>query len=185
MNILPKLIAFLTLVACLVAPVSTGYAAQPVSTEYRLKAAFLYNFTRFTEWPSTASENNDVLNICITGTNRFGSALDAIKGKTANNATINIQTIRSDQSLVECQLVFISDAGRTHELLRLFDGQPVLTVSDTKDFNRLGGIIQFMVINKKIRFSINVDAAHRAGLTISSKLLKLATIYQETGNSKE
>lgn len=186
MKKLSKLIILLALtVGFLTAP--AGLAAQPASMEYRLKAAFLYNFTRFTEWPAETSANNEDLNICVIGTNPFGSALDEIKGKRANNASIDIKLPDLDDSFSGCQLIFIarSERYRTRKILRALDGQPVLTVGETEDFNHLGGIIQFVVMNKKIRFSINIDAAQRANLIISSKLLKLAAIFQENGDSNE
>ncbi len=187
MKKLSELVTLLAFVAGLSLTAPAGFAAHPVSMEYRLKAAFLYNFTRFTEWPSGISTNSKALNICVVGTNPFGSALNEIKGKRANNASIDIKLIDPDDSFSGCQLIFIakSERSRTRKILRALDGQPVLTVGETGDFNRFGGIIQFMVMNKKIRFSINIDAAQRAGLTISSKLLRLAAIFQENGDRNE
>lgn len=187
MRKLSQLITLLAFIVGLFIAVPAGFAAQPVSTEYRLKAVFLYNFTRFTEWPSGIPGNGDTLNICVTGTNPFGTALDEIRGKIANQASIDIKLFGSDALFSGCQLLFIADSRRVkiREILRELDGQPVLTVADTKDFNRLGGIIQFKVIDKKIRFSINIDAAQRAGLAISSKLLRLATIFHEASSSSK
>ncbi len=164
----------LLLVALLVlcVPVSVP-AAEYLQAEYRVKAAFLYNFARFTSWPEHTSS---VFKLCVLGDDPFGEALDALIGKTVHGEVLTISRLVHPSELDGCELVYISTSHTDNldELLVLLRDQAVLTVSDIDAFIDHGGIIGFRIADNKVRFEINTSAAARADLSISSKLLSLA-----------
>jgi hypothetical protein len=146
--------------------------------EYRLKAAFLFNFIAFTEWPATTGST---LNLCIHGNDPFGSDLDGLQGKPTSGRTIALQrNVRVDQ-LRTCQVVFIAASAQDH-LPRVFEalrGQPTLTVADSPGAMRRGVALNMNVAGGKVSFEANVVAARAASLTLSSKLLRLATEVEQ------
>jgi hypothetical protein len=171
---MPALVA--ALLACM--PAFSGVTGQP-STEYRIKAAFLYNFTSFVTWPEDPADGAG-FTLCVLGDDPFGNLLDKLAGKSVNGRQLVIRRLGSLALLDQCKLVFISVASndQTGDALALLHELPVLTVSDIRGFTELGGIIEFRVIANKVRFDINLSAAEAAGLTISSKLLSLATRFR-------
>jgi hypothetical protein len=162
----------LLLAALLCVPVSVPAAEYP-QAEYQVKAAFLYNFARFTSWPEHTSS---VFKLCILGDDPFGEALDALTGKMVHGEILMITRLVHPSELDGCELVYISTShtDKLDELLALLREQAVLTVSDIDAFIDHGGIIGFRIVDNKVRFEINTTAAARAGLSISSKLLSLA-----------
>ena len=165
------------------APRLLAQGASP--TEYQIKAAFLYNFARFVEWPASAlPDSARALILGILGEDPFGPEIDRIvEGKTVNGRRLEIRRLKDTDSLNGCHILFVSTSEgrrlpRILEALRLL---PVLTVGDFESFAGRGGIIDFVLEENRIRFEINQEAAERAGLKISSKLLKLATLVREPG----
>ena len=167
---------------CLVLLLAThGSRAQETSpSEYQLKAAFLYNFAKFVEWPTNvfALEDSPIV-VGVMGQNPFGEDLDnTIRNKTINKHPIEIKATDSISDAKKCQILFISTSERDRlaDILSGLRGASVLTVgeADTQDFIKSGGMINFVLVNNKIRFQINNEAAKSAGLKISSKLLSLA-----------
>jgi hypothetical protein len=162
------------------------FAQSREASEYQIKAAFLYNFTKFVEWPPEASPGvNDPLAICIVGENPFGDSLNAlIQGKTINGHKLVVRQLEPAQDLKGCQVAFISPSERRHihSILDGLKGAGVLTVGDTEGFAALGGVINFTMEDNKVHFDVNVDAAERARLKISSKLLSLARIVKDQGH---
>lgn len=154
--------------------------AQPrQAQEYEVKAAYLYNFARFTDWPATAFPTQDApLVVAVLGESPFGSALDALAGKTAKGRPLQVRRARRLDELPGVHLLFIADSerGRLPVILKALAGRPVLTVADVPQFARQGGMIQLVSAEGAVRFEINRDAALRAGLEISSRLLQLATL---------
>lgn len=152
----------------------TAPAGDPVQQEYQVKAAFLYNFARFTSWPDTGS---GTFNLCILGNNPFYGAIDALRDKPVHEQPLTVRHIASTGEAAGCQLLYIdrSMSGQLDGIIAELGRYPVLTVSDIDGFIGHGGIIGLLVINSKIRFEINISAASDAGLSISSKLLTLAT----------
>jgi hypothetical protein len=146
--------------------------------EYQLKAVFLFNFAKFVEWPPQAfGDARDPFAICVAGDNPFGSSLeDAVRGRTVANRPISIRLVSSLQQSRTCQILFIaaSERSRMGGLLKALKNCSVLTVGDTDDFTANGGIVQFKVIDARVRIEIDAEAAQRANLRISSKLLSLA-----------
>ena len=148
-------------------------------TEYRIKAAFLYNFSRFTNWPDQATADNGNFTVCVLGKDPFGEILDSLAGKKVNNNSVSIRRFTSLDKAEGCQLVYVNlpqtDLEKTMSKLKQ---RPILTVSDMDGFTEAGGSIKFKLVNNKVRFDINIDAARTANLSISSKLLSLATIVR-------
>jgi hypothetical protein len=163
----------LVVLLLLCSPVSVP-ADEHLQAEYQVKAAFLYNFARFTSWPEHESS---VFGLCVLGDDPFSEALDALTGKTVHNETLAITRINDPTELAGCELVYISTSysEELDKVLALLREQSILTVSDIDAFIDHGGIIGFRIIDNKIRFEINTSAAARAGLSISSRLLSLAT----------
>ena len=145
--------------------------AQEPSLEYRVKAAYLYNFVQFVEWPPPAETGP--LTICVAGRNPFGPALaNTIRGESVNGRPLTVRVILEPQG--DCDVVFVPDGAATAAYLRAARGTPQLTVGEHDDFLAQGGIINFIREQGKIRFEINTEAAAKADLRISSRLLRLA-----------
>jgi hypothetical protein len=153
---------------------ATGTADNASHTEYRIKTAFLYNFSRFVVWPRAALRDRTEFSLCTLGNTLFEEQLDTLNGKTVHSKTLVIKRFSKPENILDCQLVFIGQTDSFDETLWMLKELPVLTVSDTPAFTEKGGMIQFKLVDNKVRFRINVDAARTAGLEISSKLLSLA-----------
>jgi hypothetical protein len=155
------------------------WAQQPKPTEYQVKAAYLYNFGRFVEWPAKlAASNSHSFAICVLGQDPFGPTLNAtLADETINGKSVVAKRIPSPDEAVNCRILFISSSEEGHlkQILAVLDRESVLTVSDLPQFSRRGGMVQFVLDEKRVRFEINLTPAEHAGLTLSSELLKLAT----------
>lgn len=165
---------------------SVPRAAEPPpdpGLEYQVKAAFLYNFAKFVAWPPEAFPDPDsILVIGVLGRDPFGAILDrAVQGKTVNGRTLVVRRFPSLADLAPCHILFVSasERGRLKETLEAVRGGSVLTVGEVDDFTRRGGIVNLGVVEGRVHFEINIDAAARAGLTVSSKLLSLSTIVRD------
>ncbi len=160
---------------------SNASAQRP--TEYEVKAAFLYNFAKFTEWPSRAFGGDDApIVIGVLGKDPFGVTLDqTIRGKTVRGRRLEIVRFgHVEDDLKRCHILFIgpSETGRLEGIFESLEGSSVLTVGEGDGFCQRGGVINFVLRQNRVRFEISVDAAERSGLSISSKLLKLAKIVR-------
>lgn len=142
--------------------------------EYRLKAAFIYNFMVFTEWPAATGSS---LNLCIHGKDPFGPEIDALRGKEAAGRSITVQRKAAGESLKNCQALFIASAlsDSLPALLDSLKGQGVLTLADHPGAMHKGVALNMAVAQGKVSFEANLQAARGAGLSLSSKLLRLAT----------
>jgi hypothetical protein len=144
-------------------------------TEYQVKAAFLYNFVKFVEWPVNSPQTGPLV-ICVLGKDPFDGELErATEGKTVNGRPLIVRRLNDPAAVRSCQVLFVSSSelGRMPEVMRKLAGLSVLTVSDIDGFSDLGGIITFLMDGQRVRFRINQGAAERASLRISSKLLQL------------
>jgi len=160
---------------------ATRLPAQTVG-EYDLKAAFLYKFAGFVEWPATSG--NVPLCIGVAGKDPFGSALDeVVKGKSINGRAFRIERLKLGQESAGCQIVFISSSekARLRSILERLRGSAVLTVGDTPGFCDMGGIINMELAGDHVRLQVNLEAAERAHLQLSSRLLSLSTIVRSAG----
>jgi hypothetical protein len=153
--------------------------AQQKPNEYQVKAVYLYNFGRFVEWPAKeTAAKNDSFNICVLGQDPFGPALDAtFAGETINGKSVVARRISTPQESDNCRILFMSSAedGRIGKVIEALNKEAILTVSDMPEFSQHGGMIQFVLEGKKVRFEVNLTAVQHAGLTLSSELLKVAT----------
>ena len=142
--------------------------------EYRLKAAFVYNFIAFTDWPAAAG---NTLNLCIYGLDPFGKEIDPLNGRVLGARTLVVQRSPTLGSLRGCQIVFVADSAMDElpRLLASLRGQPVLSVADSPGAVRQGVILNMNLAHGRVSFEANLGAARTAGLNLSSKLLRLAT----------
>ena len=151
------------------------------NSEYRIKAVFLYNFTRFVDWPPTAfSFSTDPFIIGIIGKDPFDTYLEeAVIGEHVGTHPIIIRRIDDWREIPNCHILYINsnDPGRIKTILSSLADRNILTVSESPDFPRLGGIVRFFTEKNKIRIEINALAAKAAQLNISSKLLGVAQVY--------
>ena len=166
----------------------TNLFAQATSKEYQIKAAFLFNFMQFVEWPPTVFKNaDDPFRIGVLGQDPFNAALeDTVQGETISNHKIIVEHAMQVDDLKNCQLIFISKSEKKHvaEILSALDDKPVLTVSEIEGFAERGGGINFYLEGNKVRFEVNPDAARHDGLKVSSQLLNLGKIIETAKEAK-
>ena len=162
---------------------TNGLAAEadPVLLEDKVKAAFVFNFTKFIEWPSNAFEKVDTpFVVAVLGADGIASAMEeAVRDKKAHNRPLTVRRLTRIDGIGDgsaCHLLFVgrSEQARMAEILRRLDKAGVVTVADSEGFLNQGGMINFIMEAKRVRFEVNTVAAERAGLKISSQLLKLA-----------
>lgn len=165
--------------ACLLVATSSVCAQSTKPTDYQVKAAYLYNFGRFVEWPANiAAAKGDAFTVCVLGQDPFGKTLDAIlAGETIGGKSVIARRISTPEESAHCQILFMSavEGNRVDKILETLDKEAVLTVSDMPEFSQHGGMIQFVLEGKRVRFEVNLAATQHAGLTLSSELLKVAT----------
>ncbi len=158
----------------------TQLSVEDRATEYQVKAAFLFNFAKFVEWPADAFPGADApLQICLLGRDPFGHEFEQlIADKTVNGHRIEVIHSSGVPQAKACQIIFVasSEKQQAREILRGLRGASVLTVGDTAGFAGLGGIINFVVDEGRVRFEINVKAAERAHLKVSVRLLTVAKL---------
>jgi len=170
--------------ACLLAALTPARAAAQASApKEQVKAAFLFDFTKFVDWPASAFAGaRSPFVMAVLGDATLAALLErVVAGETAKGRPIAVERIARPQDLPPCQLLYVSDAQRRRlkEALARVRGEPVLTVAEMPGFNRAGGIINFEVRGGKLGFAINKAAADEAGLKISSQLLGLALNTRE------
>lgn len=164
-------------VACIYFQVPHQAPAQSLSSrEYEIKAAYLYNFIKYVDWPSYG----DTITIGVLGYDPFGTALAPLNSKVVKGRRLVIRHFDSVREAQQCQIIFVSSSEkqRLQEIFESLRFARVLTVGETQGFADGGGIINFIEENNKIRFEINAEAARRTGLNISSELLKLARLVK-------
>ena len=172
-----KIIAHL-ICACVLLLSSASARAAP--SEYELKAAFIYQIARFVEWPP-AAQKDAPLQLCVLGGNPFGAALHTISGKPVGERKIEVALLDMDMDTRKCAMLFVATPAEKHleRIAALARGSGMLTLGDTTGFAQRGAMVNFFPENGKIRFEINTAASRRAGLKISSQLLRLARIVEE------
>ncbi|MGH9684968.1 MAG: YfiR family protein [Candidatus Acidiferrales bacterium] len=168
---------------CFMAFVPAATPQKTPAKEYQVKAAFLYNFAKFVDWnDSKLAAPPYPFTVCVLGADPFGRVLnDALLGKTVEEHPVMLVRYPHPSAISGCQVIFIS-ASETSNLPEIFAdlrGRNVLTVGDSEGFAAAGGVIQFTLQDHQVHFKINLDAAGREGLKISSKLLALATIVHD------
>ena len=163
------------------------------SSEYLIKAGFIYNFAKFVEWPSTAfAEPDSPIVIGVLGTDPFGDIINhVVEGKKIGARGFVIRRFKWSKELKdykdfkECRILFVSSSEKLHfeEIVEAVKGLPTLPVGETPGFAERGGMIRLMLEDNRVRFEVNVDAAHDGNLNISSRLLTLARIIAPAGSS--
>ena len=149
--------------------------------EYDIKAAYLYNFIKYVEWPSQGlPDRSETITIGLLGENPFGPVIHSLNGKMAKGGKVTVKENVSLAELTSCQVVFVgpSEKDRMPEILDQLKNIKVLTVSEIEGFAARGGMINFVPEKNKVRFEINADAARRTGFSISSELMKLARVVK-------
>ncbi len=177
-NIRQRYLSVLLALLCSLALLS---AQTPAPREYQIKAAFLFNFTQFVEWPATSfSTDKDPFIIGILGDTPFGSYLEElVSGEKVNGHRIVVQYFRDLEEIKICHILFInlSQTTRLEQVVAGLKGRTILTVSDMAGFLQAGGILRFFTKNNKILIQINPEAGKKANLVISSKLLRLSELF--------
>jgi hypothetical protein len=162
-------------------------AAAP--SEYQVKAVFLFNFSRFVEWPATAFPSaNAPFVMCILGNDPFGDELDeVVKGEIVNGRPLVVRRLQSAEGVTECHMLFVhqSEERRLGEALSRIDHRSTLTVSDLPGAAQRGVMIRLVTEQGRIRMRVNVESARAADLTISSNLLRSAEIVKSGSGGTE
>ena len=182
-----KGVAIVAVIAALsIAATGLGATARGgVTEEYDLKAAFLFNFAQFVDWPADAfATATTPITIAVLGDDPFGAKLDAlVAGETIRRRPLVVRRYRSVEQIDTCHVLFISssETSRLDHIAQALAHRSILTVGETKDFAAHGGIIGFALSQRHLRLQINVAAASEARLTISSKLLRQAHVVRSGG----
>jgi len=175
---------FFTIVVALIVSLNPiANSAEPSRPgEYEVKAAFLYNFVKFTEWPpEEIAKIGQPFVIGVLGKDPFGAALDkVVEGETVYKKPILTKRFSRLEDAANSHVLFISssEGNNLPAILRALDNHSILTVSEIENFAQRGGVINLKKENERIVFEINIDAARSAGLTMNAQLLKLAKIVK-------
>ena len=184
-------VRLLLLVGCgAVFGISAALPQSRAESEYELKAAVLYRFLSFAEWPSylLTPHSRDSIRICILGDDPFGDILDrTIEGKTVDEWPLTVRRGNTLRDFELCHVVFISSSedDRLPQVLRALQELTALTVGDMDGFAEAGGMIGLRLENNRISFTVNIDAVRASELTLSSRLLRLATIVTDDSVGRE
>ena len=160
--------------------------AKAQSLEYKIKAAYLYNFSKFTRWPDQTTLNStQSFQICILGRDPFGSVITPIENKTINGQQIKLLYLaKIDDQVKNCRIVFISEHNpqQVQSILLALSETSILTVGESNDFASSGGIIGFVIKNGHVQLQINKTAASHARLKFDPRLLKLGKSVKANNN---
>ena len=162
----------LALTACL----AVGTVSAQVVSEDAVKAGFVYNFVKFTQWAGEREGDSRPLDICTPGTLPLDGQMALLQGRMVGSRKIALRSHVAPADWRACQVLYLPDGetGRVEAHLRGLASAPVLTISDQAGFVQSGGMIGLRVEDNRVRFDVNLVAAQRAGLTLSSQMLKLA-----------
>ncbi len=172
--------ALLAAASLFCAPVTTVRADPGAVNEYAIKAAFVFNFIQFVEWPSSAfPDPGTVLTIGVLGNDPFGPLLDqTVKGESVKGRGLVVRRFRDVDEVKSCHVLFISksEKERIPLILKHLEGLPLLTIGEVEGFADRGGVVNFYTEKNRVRFEINHESARRKGLKITSQLLCLGRI---------
>jgi hypothetical protein len=162
--------------------------AQTTAKEYRIKAAFLFNFAHYVEWPpDTFKDANSPLTYCTVGEDPFEGVLDeSVNSKSVGTHPLRVQHLKAPENFQGCQIVFIgaNEKKRVTAILETLKQAPVLVVGESSHFVQQGGTVGFLSEENTVRFEVNLDAAQRARLNISATLLSVAkTVIDRAGGN--
>jgi hypothetical protein len=159
--------------------------ATAAASEHQVKAAFIYNFSRFVQWPGPETDKPFIIG--VIGKDPFGPVLDeAMQGKRVNGRELVVRRFSRIEGVVNCNILFVasSEENNLERILTALHGVPVLTIGEMNQFAERGGMINLITQGNRIRFEINVEAIERGGLKVSSDLLRLAKIVTESQPAK-
>jgi hypothetical protein len=166
------------IVAALAGLQPLGAQTGATAEEYQLKAAFVYRFPQFVEWPPAAFDGQDSLHVCVSAPNPFGNTLEElVAGETMNGRRLVVREVGRSTDIGGCHVLFVPAAAQSERLLQAAKGS-VLTIGESPTFLDEGGIINLRVVDRRVRFEVNAVAAERAGLKLSSQLLRLAMVVR-------
>lgn len=167
--------ALFVFAALIFAQISLGTNADELSREYRIKAAYLYNLTKFITWPDEKGWPTEApITLCVYGFNPFESYLDKLSQRTAKNRQIAVRYLSDPNELASCQLVFISQYNtRSAETLKRISELPVLTVGDDPDFIVHNGLISLIAVGNNVQMNIQLTHARQTGFVVSANLLEI------------
>ena len=175
----------LSAAAVLVVMYACSADAQPVArSEYEIKAAYLFSFGRFVEWPSRTARDESSFTICVLGADPFGTALDTtLAGATIHGRKVSARRLDAPEDAAGCHIVFVSmsEERRVGTIVPALRHSGALTVSDMPEFTSRGGMIQFLTAASRVRFEINLEPARETGLMMSSELLRVASAVHNVG----
>lgn len=159
------------------------YVIAADDVEYKVKAGYLYNFTKFITWPE---DNSETFNLCIVGEDPFGDLIDPIEQRSAFGRPIKLFRFNSFNKEQRCHILFISTSIKDNLLLKgmlvIHDVDKTLTVGESKEFAAQGGMIGFINRQGKIRLQINLKMMQQSDLKISAKLLEVAELIGGKNN---
>ncbi|MEK8015696.1 MAG: YfiR family protein [Candidatus Parabeggiatoa sp.] len=161
---------------------SLTYAAVLLTPkEYQVKAVYLFNFSKFINWPASAFDNSRTpIRICVLGKNPFEDFDRLVKGKKVQKRRITVEHLSDYRQANRCHILFVSksEKGNQAAILAYTQQYPILTVSDIRNFVVRGGMIQFYIRGRKVRFMIDPDTVQEAGIRASANLLRVAKIVR-------
>lgn len=174
----------LALLSCATLLLTAPRALAQGGREYDIKAAMVFNFAQFVQWPTNAlASTNSPFVIGILGADPFGRTIDQLTaGETIQGRPMVVRRLNTIEETVHCHILFVSqsEANNWSRVRGYLNNAPVLTVSDLDRFARRGGMIRLMMDQNRVKFRINRAAAKEAGLELSSKLLRLAELAETT-----
>lgn len=172
------------MLACL-GPLATVFAVEPQS-EYKVKSAYLYNFSKFTQLPETHFTESHGYDLCVVGNNPFGNYLDTLSGREVDGHVLTLHYLDNRQPVNKCEILFItrSETRQLDQLIRQAAENKILTISDIDGFASHGGMIGLLVKDNRIRFQINPAVARSCGISISAKLLELGEVVSSNGDKE-
>jgi hypothetical protein len=162
----------------------SAWGGPVIGREYDVKIGFIYNFAKFVSWPQEAAEEpSATLVFCYVADDPATTVFDKLDGKTVRGRKIKVVAYQDETSLAQCQIIFFAtqDKERIQKILGQAKGRPILTIGEVDGFTQWGGIIDFFEELDRLRFKVNLTAARREGLKMSSQLLGSAQIVEEEG----
>jgi hypothetical protein len=180
---------FLALTGALAVSALPASAQKDQVGEYELKATILYNLSRFVDWPPLSYADSQAPTVlCILGQDPFGNSLKTLRQKQdTNGRPVSIRQLKNENGIRDCHVLYVSTSERktVAQIFTKLKGSSVLTVGEMSQFAAQGGVIQFTLEDKQVHFEINLDAASRMALKISSRLLVLARIVKDQGRNAD
>jgi hypothetical protein len=156
------------------------------ATEYQVKAAFIYNFTKFIEWPEGTFDNATApVILCVAPSNPLTEIFSSLNNMTVGGRKIEVRFCNDISDIKKCHILFLASFDKTFikERLEISQDKGILTIGEAKEFSQLGGIINFFIEKGRLRFEFNLEASRNAGLKVGSQLLMSAEIVQPSSNN--